>query len=165
MRKLTVAALAILVVATGSSATAEHKPIKRADPRKDAYIDVWRTTKVKSHRRPYLVSFKVYGSLGPDRTVSVFVDSRGGPRAEFELWSFESLGNTGCGGERLFGDAIDVRCGFRRIECCYVGQLWWTVSRARLHATKVIRWRIHTHYPGATDDSQDDLAPDSGWYP
>lgn len=72
MHKLTAAAAAILLVLTGSSASAEHNPVKRADPRGDAIVDVWRTTRVKLHGEPPArVRFKLYGFLGPDWGVSV----------------------------------------------------------------------------------------------
>ena len=49
--------------------------------------------------------------------------------------------------------------------CCAAGGMWWEAPRARFNPTKPIRWRVHTNYPGATEGSEDDFAPDSGWYP
>lgn len=53
----------------------------------------------------------------------------------------------------------------RGTECCLVSTLWWRIPRAQLDPTKPFRWRIHTHYPGHTDDGDDDFAPDAGWHP
>jgi hypothetical protein len=165
MRKLSAAVLVTLLIVTGSSASAVHRSVNRTDPREDAFVDVWRTRKIPLHRRPPRVLFKLYALLGPDWEVSVFVDSRGGPRADYRLWNFEDLGTSGCGGRRLFGREIDLRCGRRLIGVSATGTLWWDVPRAELNPGKRIRWRIHTHYQGAPDNRDDDLAPDSGWYP
>ena len=167
MRKVvTAAAATILLVLTGVSATAEHKTVRHVDPHGDAYIDVWSTRKVKIHRQPQRIRFTLYSEAwGPDWEISVYVDSRGGPRADFRLWNYESLGESDCGGNRHLGGEIDdLRCA-QDVMCCTTGTMWWEAPRASFNPTKPIRWRVRTHYPGATDDSEDDLAPDSGWYP
>jgi len=41
----------------------------------------------------------------------------------------------------------------------------WSIPRPHLTVNKPIRWWIHSHYPGASDDSEDDRGPDAGWYP
>jgi hypothetical protein len=159
------ASLAIVLIATAPSVSAGHEPVKRRDPRADAFSDVWTSTKIPIHVAPNRIRFKVYGSFGPDWELSLFLDARGGRRADYRLWNFEDLGTTGCGGKRIHGDAIELRCGRRMVECCFVGALWWTIPRSELGSDKPIRWRVHTHYQGAPDDSQDDHAPDAGWYP
>ena len=71
-----------------------------------------------------------------------------------------------CGGHRIGGGRIEgLRCEIL-VNCCTApGVLRWSMPRKALAPNKQIRWRIHTHYPGDTDDRQDDSAPDIGWYP
>lgn len=160
-----VSALSLVMLVVLSSFTAARaKPVvRRADPRGDANgFDVIRTTAARIDHR---LRFKVYGG-GPDWTLSVRIDSQGDARPDYRLWSFEDLGTSGCGAKRLVdGVVLDVRCGRRMIECCYSIVLWWNVTWKLLEPEKSIRWRVHSHYPGATDGKDDEFAPDAGWYP
>jgi hypothetical protein len=166
VRRILIACLCILALSIDAPVSASHRLVRRTDPRGDAQPDVWRTTRANLHEsRPHRIRFKLFGNLGPDWQISVWVDSRGGPRAEYRLWNFEDLGTSGCGGKRLSDrEAIDLRCGRRQVECCFVGTLWWNMPRPELNPNKRFRWRIHTHYFGFPDATHDDLAPDRGWY-
>lgn len=158
--------LGLILVLTSWPASARHMTLRRSDPREDAYVDVWRSSQVRIHHGPDRMLFRVSGSLGPDRTVGVFLDTRGGRRPEYRLWHWENLGPRRCGGHRIGGGRIEgLRCEIL-VDCCTVpGVLRWTMPRKALAPNKQIRWRIHTHYPGDKDGRQDDSAPDIGWYP
>jgi hypothetical protein len=158
--------LGIMLLLTSWPASARHTTLRRSDPREDAYVDVWRSSQVRIHHGADRMLFRVSGSLGPDRTVGVFLDTRGGPRPEYRLWHWENLGPRRCGGHRIGGGRIErLRCEIL-VNCCTApGVLRWSMPRKALTPNKQIRWRIHTHYPGDTDDQRDDFAPDIGWYP
>jgi hypothetical protein len=151
----------VALIWTGWPALAAQTPVKRTDPREDAFIDVRSTSKVTLMNRR--VRFRVRFT-GPDWKLNVLVDPRGGQRAEYKLSNVVALGPMTCGGRRLFDGEIELRCGLRMLD---VGAqvAWWSIPRAELRPDKRIRWRVHTFYPGAKDHDDDDFAPDSGWYP
>jgi hypothetical protein len=162
-RTIAVALAATVVILTASPAPAGHRLIRRTDPWRDAFIDVLSTSKATVHRTDRRVWFRVRFT-GPDWQLQVFVDSRGGPRADYRLWNIEDLGTSECGGRRVSGDDIELRCGQRMIG---VGLhvVSWSIPRAQLRPEKRIRWRVHTHWQGHTNRDDDDSAPDAGWYP
>jgi hypothetical protein len=65
-RAIWVTLLAAVLISTGSPASARHTPLTRTDPRQDAFVDVWRTSKVTVHETGYRLVFRVTGNLGPD---------------------------------------------------------------------------------------------------
>jgi hypothetical protein len=157
-------AVAAIVAVTALPASSHGSVVRFTDPRDDAFTDVWSTKKAIVHDDPHRVRFQVRGNLGPDWYVFVLVDSRRGPKADYKLWWYEDLGTSGCGGRRLFREEIDVRCDRVIVSTSAEWRVWWSMDRRALDPTKRIRWRIHTHYPGHVDHSEDDRAPDSGWY-
>jgi hypothetical protein len=98
------------------------------------------------------------GDVGPRYRLRVFVDSRGGDRADFvmvatvrhlELQSFAV--------RHLGGAAIESNCDADPYRA------WWGVARRDLDPDKPIRWRIVAlRGPGFHEVT--DLALDSGWY-
>jgi hypothetical protein len=104
--------------------------------------------------------------VASDWHLAVFVDSRGGPRADFKLRAFEDLGTRGCSGRRRVGEEIDLRCGHRVAEFVGDWKAWWSIRRSVLEPTKRIRWRVVSDYPGGPvpDVPEKDRAPDAGWF-
>jgi hypothetical protein len=168
MRARTVLAALGVLLLVGEPAAAHENSVRYRDPRMDAQADVWWSSKAKIHvtAADHRQRFQAYGWLGPDWSVEVFVDSRGGPRADFKLWSFEDLGTSGCGGRRLFGPRIAVRCDRVNVTVGATWKLWWGMRRNVLRPTKPIRWRVTADYPGepVSGVPEIDTAPDRGWY-
>ena len=81
------------------------------------------------------------------------------------------MGTHACGGARLVHDGAPVRIKLRCLlrydapEETMRRLVEWSIPRPHLTVNKPIRWWIHSHYPGASDHSEDDRAPDAGWYP
>ena len=157
-----------LLVGTSEPASSHETHARFNDARDDGQADVWWSTKAKIHvtRTDHRLRFKVYGFLGPDWSVELFADSRGGPRADYKLWAFEDLGTSECGGRRLFGSKIDVTCFSDVVSVAAEWKLRWGMRRAVLRPTKPVRWRVITDFPGnpAPGVPERDKAPNSGWY-
>jgi hypothetical protein len=157
----------VLLIVPSAPAGSHETHVRYRDPRGDGQADVWWSSKAKIHvtSTDHRQRFKVAGLLGPDWSVRVFVDSRGGSRADFKLWAFEDLGTSGCGGRRLFGAAIAVRCD-RVMPVVGKWRLWWGMRRGVLRPTKPISWRVITDYPGSPIPGvpERDRAPNAGWY-
>lgn len=166
--RLVLSCLSVLALVIGPTASADaHETYVRHDDRHgDAVVDVRWTSKAKLHISPtdHRQRFRVKGVLGGDWVVEVFVDSRGGPRADYKLWG-AALGPFECGGRRLFGSRISLRCGSTEVDF-FTFSLWWGMRRGVLRPTKTIRWRIETHHPANPDPrAVEDRAPDGGFYP
>ena len=145
---------------------AAHESVSRhRDPRMDGLVDVWTSRRVLVHvtRHHHRVKIVVRGNLYADWELDAFVDSRGGPRGDFRLWAYQSLGTSGCGARELFGPPIMATC---EPGTSYETTVWWSIRRSLLRPDKTIRWRIVTRYPGANPypGPPEDTAPDTGWY-
>ena len=100
----------------------------------------------------------VSGELGPDYRLSVLLDSRGGPDADFVMvTTVRDLDLVACNVHMLEGPRIDANCDADPFRA------WWGVARNDLDRTKVIRWRVVAlGGPGLTEVT--DRAADAGWY-
>ena len=99
------------------------------------------------------------GDTGPDYHMKVLLDTRGGPRAEFEVVATVSnLELVSCSVRRIGGGSIDANCDADAFRA------WWGVARHDLDATKTIRWRIVARKTPEFGGQVTDLAPDSGWF-
>jgi hypothetical protein len=100
------------------------------------------------------------GELGPDYGLKVYLDTRGGPEAEFVARAAVSnLDLVSCGVRRVGGAPIESHCDADPFRA------WWGVALRDLHHDKVIRWRIVARDAPAFGGSVTDRAPDAGWYP
>jgi hypothetical protein len=99
------------------------------------------------------------GDIGPDYHMKVLLDTRGGPRAEFEMVATVSnLELVSCRVRRIGGTGIDANCDADAFRA------WWGVARGDLETTKVIRWRIVARKTPEFGGAVTDLAPDAGWH-
>ena len=99
------------------------------------------------------------GDTGPDYHMKVLLDTRGGPRAEFEMvTTVSNLELASCSVRRIGGGSIDSNCDADAFRT------WWGVARRDLDATKTIRWRIVARKTPEFGGNVTDLAPDAGWY-
>ena len=160
-------AIGVCLMSTGSHALA----VTRWDPRGDANVDVWRTSKEKVaiDRAPNRLRFEVVGVISEDWSVSAWIDARGGAGADYRLLQAELFGITRCSGRRLpDGEPRSVRCSLTWVDDdLRTVILTWSVPRTMLRPDPgVIRWHVHTH-DAAMDPRgrHDDRAPDRGWYP
>ena len=159
--------LGVLVASAPSSGVLA---VTRWDPRGDAYVDVWKTSKhtIPIVAGPDRLRIKVIATLSNDWSISVYLDTRGDRGAEYRLINFEKFGISRCNLWRLQdGDRRRVRCGRRYIDdSILLSRLWWSVPRQWLGSDKVIRWHVHTRDVGFDPRGRhDDRAPDRGWYP
>jgi hypothetical protein len=164
VRTLTLALLVGVLVAV--SLGADALAVTRRDTRGDAGTDVLRSRRwTESVEGARLVRLAVTAILSDDWSVAVYLDTRGGPRADYRLRNFEAFGMGRCLIWRLpEGDGRRVQCGRTFTDDPSVPErLWWAVRKSNLAPNKPIRWRVHTRdlaFLGA-----DDHAPDRGWYP
>jgi hypothetical protein len=167
LAKIVVPLIVWLLVPTSSASRALE--ITRWDPRGDAFVDVWRSSKNKVvvDGAPGRLRFKVIAQLSNDWSLSVYLDTHGSPRADYRLWHSETFGRGGCNVKRLpDGEPRDVPCDRTFIDDVLLARLWWSVPRPFLAPDKVVRWRVHTHDVGFDPPGRhDDRAPDAGWYP
>ena len=109
------------------------------------------------------VGFRAYEPLGVWWTVDVYIDSKGGPRADYvmKLANTDVTAGKGCGITPVGGGGADRRKGrFRQ----HGDQATCSVRLSLLVHTKRIRWRLVSPSgydpPGTTD-----IAPNGGgWY-
>jgi hypothetical protein len=164
-RTILTVAIALLLAGSGHPATAHESVSGHTDPRGDGLVDVWTTRRALVHvtRHHHRVRIVVHGDLYADWELEVFVDSRGGVRADYKLWAYNALGDVECGARKLFGPPIEARCDPGEP---YETTVWWSIRRGLLDPDKRIRWRVVTYYPGADPypGPPEDNAPDTGWY-
>ena len=167
--RLTRVAVSLLLVGVIVSVSSPTAAVTRWDPRRDAYVDVRKTSKNKVliDRAPVRLRFKVIATLSNDWSVFVYLDTRGDPGPDYRLGNFETFGMSRCRIRRVpNGDPHPIRCGLKFIDDARLARLWWSVPRHRLSPDKVIRWHVHTHDVGFDPHGRhDDRAPDMGWYP
>ena len=167
LSRIVVPLLVGLLVHTSSASGAEG--VTRWDPREDAFVDVWRSSKniVVVDGAPDRFRFKVIAMLSNDWSLTVYLDTHGGPRADYRLRHSETFGRGGCNLRRLpDGERRDVPCNREYFDDPLLAKLWWSVPRPLLARDTVIRWRVHTHDVGFDPRGRhDDDAPDAGWYP
>jgi hypothetical protein len=99
------------------------------------------------------------GDVGPDYRLTVELDTRGGPAADFAMVATvmnEQL--VSCNVHRIGGPRIDSACDADAFRA------WWGVARRDLDHTKPIRWRIVARKTPAFGGAVTDLAPDAGWF-
>jgi hypothetical protein len=165
--KIVVPLIVCLLVSTSSASSALE--ITRWDPREDAFVDVWRTSKNKVliDGAPTRLRFTVITQISNDWSVAVYLDTHGDLGADYRLVKIEAFGINRCRIRRLpNGDPRPILCGFRSIDDVHLTRLSWTVPRPWLAPDKVIRWRVHTRDLGFDSRGRhDDRAPDRGWYP
>ena len=79
-----------LLVATSSVSHALETT--RWDPRGDAFVDVWKSSKntVAVDGAPDRFRFKVISGLSPHWALRMYLDTHGSPRADYRLRHFES---------------------------------------------------------------------------
>jgi hypothetical protein len=105
------------------------------------------------------VRISASGDLGPDYRLKVLLDTRGSPRAEFEMRAaVANLDLVSCVVRRVGGPAIESNCDADAFRAS------WGVARRDLHADKLIRWRLVARKEPRFGGQVTDLAPDAGWY-
>jgi hypothetical protein len=168
VRKSALAAVALWMALVLAAPAHGHESMRRfSDPTGDGQADITATAKAMVHKAPHHHRTKfTLRLLAPDWHVTLRVDSRGGPRADFKLLASEDLGTSQCSGTRRGGEEIELRCGHR--VAAFVGdwKAWWSIRRSVLDPTKRIRWRVVSDYPGEPVPGvpEKDWAPDAGWY-
>jgi hypothetical protein len=162
-------AVSLLLVGVIISVSSPSAAVTRWDPRRDAYVDVRKTSKNKVliDGAPVRLRFKVIATLSNDWSVFVYLDTHGDPGPDYRLGNFETFGMSRCRIRRVpNGDPRPIPCGLKFIDDILLAKLWWIVPRHRLSPDKVIRWHVHTHDVGFDPHGRhDDRAPDEGWYP
>ena len=122
--------------------------------------DVHSTTKrvFRTGDPGWRLRIEVRGELGPDYRLRVFLDTRGGPGADFVMVTMvRDLSMISCDVHELTGPPIAARCDADPFLA------WWGVARSDLDRDKRIRWRIVAS-GGAGLTGVTDRAPDTGWY-
>ena len=161
-------AFSLLLVGVLVSVSSPSMAVTRWDPRGDAYVDVWKTSKNIVTGAPIRFRFNVIATLSNDWSIFVYLDTRGDPGADYRLGNFETFGIGRCRIRRVpNGDPRPIRCGREYIgETLLLARLWWTVPRPWLAPDRVIRWHVQTHDVGFDPNGRhNDRAPDNGWYP
>jgi hypothetical protein len=150
-------AAALLVVPAAAITTTRHDPDDF-----EVAPDVHTTAKRRFETRDgaWRLRISVAGELGPDYRLTVHLDTREGPEAEFVARvTVSDLSLVSCGVRRVGGASIESNCDADPFRA------WWGVARGDLRHDKVIRWRIVAREAPASGGSVTDLAPDTGWYP
>ena len=122
--------------------------------------DVHFTTKTtfRSDQLGRRVRIGARGELGPRYRLRIFVDARGGDRADLVMAAtVRHLRLPSCAVRHLGGAAIDSHCDADPYRA------WWGVARRDVDPDERIRWRI-VALDGPGFNEVTDRAPDRGWY-
>ena len=99
------------------------------------------------------------GDVGPDYRLTVSLDTRGGPAADFAMVATVANQHlVSCNVHRIGGARIDANCAADAFRA------WWGVARRDLDHTKTIRGRIVARKTPQYGGAVTDLAPDVGWF-
>jgi hypothetical protein len=99
------------------------------------------------------------GDVGPDYRMTVELDTRGGPAADFAMVATVVNEDViSCNVHRVGGPRIASNCHADAFRA------WWGVARRDLDHTKPIRWRIVAKKTLQFGGAVTDVAPDNGWF-
>ena len=99
------------------------------------------------------------GDVGPDYRMTVMLDTRGGPAADYAMVAtVVNEGVISCNVHRIGGPRIESNCDADAFRA------WWGVARRDLDHTKRIRWRIVAKKTRSSVGAVTDVAPDAGWF-